>query len=520
MKILITIFITLFVSFHSFAQAIPSFLPKWRNIEEDTTIKNKLYTFYGIPRVYKQDKDKNIYVLSETGIGYQLSKIEAKTGKKLWSVGRNQSFGTEDKVYFPKDFFFRPDGNIVLFAVKGLKFPALFAGGLVIKCVYDAQTGKELFSLSIEKIGGSAVTINNGALVQQIIVKPDQTGYYYADGLSSPKNLTWIRTVDTNFVANDTLLLKVPSADTSKGLQLFNLSPFHQINRKFYQMSAHFGGNDTSRFRTYFHKIDYLNKQYSVRDVSKYLFHGISNVQFDMVKDGFIASVQADTAYRPSQGLSFRPNNVLAKIDTNGTLIWRTYLFPTTKPYFGFCQVVEDNKTDGYWVVLSSEEDSGKPFLYYMSNKGNLKLIGSLTLPDKTFMFSSYIPTMLDNGDILIVYRTQANDPHPEYAFHGTLYYERKQFEPFITKDDNIAITPKNISVYPNPVEHRLQVLLPTVTAFEYVISDMMGRIVKRESVEATNFYEIATQDFPKGIYLLSIKTTDNQVFVQKIVKQ
>ncbi len=520
-KFTILIGVLLFAT-NAFAQNITSFSPKWYAVEEDTTIKDKKLIYNGMPLVCKQDKENNLYVFSFTSLGYQLSKIETKTGKKLWAVGRNQSFGTENKTYYPKDFFFRPDGNIVLFAVKGAKFPGLTTFGPVMKFVYDAKTGKEIFNYLADKKGGSAVALNTGSLEEQIIENPNKKGYYFSDGIGGNKILSWIRTVDTNFVANDTLNIRLPVADTSKGMQLISLSPFHQLNGKFYQMSANFGGTDTSRARTYLTKIDYKNKQYSIKDVSKNWFHGLDYMTFTPIQNGFLVSLRADSTYGPINGLDYKPNIILAKIDTNGTLEWRTYLFPEKSDYKkGFCIIAKDNKTDGYWVVLTSEIVGEKTHLYYMSKNGALKLLGQIKLPDENFTMLNQLITVLDNGDIMISYRTHDKDAvHPIYRRNGTLYFERKQFEALITNTKEENLLTESVNIYPNPVENQLQVLLPTVTAFEYTINDMTGRIVKKEAVIATNFYEVSVQDLAKGMYILNIKTADSQVFVRKIVKQ
>jgi hypothetical protein len=522
MKTTITFLSLLLIATHSFGQNIPSFLPKWYEVDKDTTLKDKKLTYSGFPVCYKQDKESNIYELSFTIFGYQLSKIEANTGKKVWTTSRNQSFGTENKVYYPKDFFFRPDGNIVLLSTKGAKFPAFTTFGSTIKCVYDTKTGKEIFTFINEKKGGSAITFNAGSLEKQIVEKPNQKGYYFADGIAVPKIMSWIRTVDSNFVANDTLYIKQPSLDTAKEMSLISLSPFHQIRGKFYQMSAYFGStDDTSLVRTYFTKINYENKKYTVKDVSKYLFHGLDNISFSPVKDGFIVSAQADSTYGAFKGLPYKPNAVLAKIDTNGTLKWRTYLIPKQDPNKAFTTVVEDNKTNGYWVTLNFNDSLGKSFLYYMNKNGGLKLIGQLTLPDNSFIFNSFLPTMLSNGDILMSYRTKKSSViHPVYGKNGVLYFERKQFEPYITKNTEIAISSENFIVYPNPTANSVYLLLPEVVGFDYFISDNTGKIIRKEKVVPTNLEHIDLANFSSGTYFLTIKTSNNQVFTKKIVKQ
>ena len=129
-----------------FAQNTTLIIPKWKIIMEDTTLKQTKKKG-GIPVQYKQDKDDNLYIHQQTNFGFQLAKVNSKTGKTLWANGRNQDFpAIENKTYFPKDFFFRPDGNIEIMAGKGLKFPGLTTFSTAIKLVYDTKTGKELFS--------------------------------------------------------------------------------------------------------------------------------------------------------------------------------------------------------------------------------------------------------------------------------------------------------------------------------------------------------------------------------------
>jgi Secretion system C-terminal sorting domain len=93
--------------------------------------------------------------------------------------------------------------------------------------------------------------------------------------------------------------------------------------------------------------------------------------------------------------------------------------------------------------------------------------------------------------------------------------------EGLVTSSTNLGeISDSKPLLYPNPFEDNLKVAFLSPTAFNYFLTDITGRIVKKESVIATNFYEILTQDLAKGIYILNLKTSDGGVFSKKIVKQ
>jgi hypothetical protein len=93
--------------------------------------------------------------------------------------------------------------------------------------------------------------------------------------------------------------------------------------------------------------------------------------------------------------------------------------------------------------------------------------------------------------------------------------------EGLVTSSTNLGeVSDSKPLLYPNPFEDNLKVAFLSPTAFDYFLSDITGRILKQESVIATNFHEIPTQDLDKGIYILNLKTSDGGVFSKKVVKQ
>ena len=84
----------------------------------------------------------------------------------------------------------------------------------------------------------------------------------------------------------------------------------------------------------------------------------------------------------------------------------------------------------------------------------------------------------------------------------------------------NLGIVTSTISINPNPFQDRLYIQLPEATSFQYILTDMTGRMIKQQYVEATNFNEIDSSTLATGVYVLTIKTKDGKILVRKIVKQ
>jgi len=76
---------------------------------------------------------------------------------------------------------------------------------------------------------------------------------------------------------------------------------------------------------------------------------------------------------------------------------------------------------------------------------------------------------------------------------------------------------PNEIKVYPNPVSNELNVVLENPEKAEVVLTDITGKLIFNKSFENKNKITIHTSEFPKGAYILSIKT-QNQNFTKKII--
>ncbi|PJC62687.1 MAG: hypothetical protein CO022_03195, partial [Flavobacteriales bacterium CG_4_9_14_0_2_um_filter_32_27] len=73
--------------------------------------------------------------------------------------------------------------------------------------------------------------------------------------------------------------------------------------------------------------------------------------------------------------------------------------------------------------------------------------------------------------------------------------------------------------IYPNPVQDMLTIIFTNNQVSTYLITDLSGKEISSEYVNKLQL-TINTASFKKGIYFLTIVTTDNQKSIHKIVKQ
>ncbi|MBW6481785.1 MAG: T9SS type A sorting domain-containing protein [Vicingaceae bacterium] len=73
--------------------------------------------------------------------------------------------------------------------------------------------------------------------------------------------------------------------------------------------------------------------------------------------------------------------------------------------------------------------------------------------------------------------------------------------------------------IYPNPVQDMLTIIFTNDQVSTYQITDLSGKEISSENVNKLQL-TINTASFEKGIYFLTIVTTNNQKSIRKIVKQ
>lgn len=513
MKHLFTLLIVCIGFTALFAQKIENQIkPKWSLVGTDTTArKEKKYYNTSMASNFIEDDSKNLYVTWQSVYGWKVSKIATTTGKVIWENFRNQNLPDKSgRSYLPKDIFFTENGNIEVLGTRNGIYPAPPLFGSSVKSIYDKITGNELNYINLAFPGGGATSSGKGAVTRQYVKLENNKGYYFADGRPSTKLIS-IRRLDTNLVAKDTVFIIKMIKDTVKNFLPSSNSMLHKIKDKLYYITGLLAGIDTSGKRVYFIKYDTDNKNTTVKDITNNLFHSIANA-YNTTEDGIVAVALADSLYDFSANGKSRI--LVTKIDTIGNIIWRNWII---NPVFGdspFLGVVKDNKSNGFWVTVSDRENIFRPHLYYVKPNTPPRLVCTVSPIQDTTTFAVLQPVMLNNGDIILTYAYKEDGKEK-----GILCLDRNTIDIFLTSNREIVLE-QEIEIFPNPANNYVNVILPKSQPFSYFLVDISGKIVLIKQVEATNSIEIDMSQLLKGMYILNIKTTDNQVFVKKIVKQ
>ncbi|WP_146194165.1 T9SS type A sorting domain-containing protein [Brumimicrobium oceani] len=86
--------------------------------------------------------------------------------------------------------------------------------------------------------------------------------------------------------------------------------------------------------------------------------------------------------------------------------------------------------------------------------------------------------------------------------------------------NEEFTISVPRISVYPNPVKDILNIQLPAhVQKAEVLISDVNGKVVKKQTINSQEVVQIDIDRLEKGIYILNIVGEENQ-WKEKVIKK
>lgn len=148
----------------------------------------------------------------------------------------------------------------------------------------------------------------------------------------------------------------------------------------------------------------------------------------------------------------------------------------------------------------------------YLNDSIKQFMAGDITLPPNT---SHSIQTLSSNGQIIVIVDNGSNGSNEDTLFITQV--------PLSITDSELSLN--QIMLYPVPAQESVQLLfkVPVINAFDIVISDMSGRMVKRlENISKTAVYPVTVQlnDVAAGNYILSVQQHGKTLYSSKFVKQ
>lgn len=192
-----------------------------------------------------------------------------------------------------------------------------------------------------------------------------------------------------------------------------------------------------------------------------------------------------------------------------------------------FLQIWDDNFGEPGDLIYST--DSIIPTLYYPSYSNGNNGFVEYVLPEKVAVSGTFFVgwkqsssdrlnigfDMNNNNQNRIFYKTSSN-------WSNTIYEGSLMMRPVFVSDMDILLSVEehevwapDINVYPNPANTVFNIGGDVDQVERIELYDLQGRVLISEYMNHQSF---STMDFPNGIYLLKLYSTDNQSVQKKIV--
>jgi hypothetical protein len=506
---------------------------KWILGLKDTNELVQLKNFLQ-PVEVEADEDGSIYVCSSTYLGYQMLNVNRDNGKVKWSTSRNVNF---DPILVtnslgtifnsgpnPTDLYSLKNGKLRLIFKLKRKFTTTF--GLVCALELDKKTGKEL-SLNVPKIKPWLFVSNVGNLENRTIPLDDGSGdYHYITSAELKGKGTYTMLMDSNLMFKDTLLT-ISKIDDSDLCQQDNLSNFKRVGNKFYYM-AFFNtllkfGEDTLGVQFVFYKYQ-KNKLLIQKSVSSYISNTYWVNVMDPVSDAFLIAGRIGQEYTAlnNSDKNIIDANYVAKIDTNGNLLWRSLFDYSDATRYVFRGPVERKDGKGYWLLARGEFNQPSFCVFPISLDGK---IGKRIDLDIGIIDAKARPSRLwemPNGDLLASYDivdctdTNAN---PTYLCNGVFLIEKSKLDLATLATVATELEATACVVLPNPASQEVTLRFQTPQSGVLSILNIQG-----QSVGEVRHYDLCAQwevqlpTLASGIYFLQLHFQDGTVRTERLV--
>ena len=472
------------------------------------------------------DKEGDIYVLNGDNENWQVEKLSTE-GKSIWKNSRNYTTPILDSAqYFISDFFMNEDNSVeVLGTQLGVKYPnqGLFIVGPAAKAVYDTKTGKEKAYYSIKRInnGGGAVIWNRGSY-QRFLKKKD--GYFIMDPIPYEGAYGILRKLKNNMTKVDTIKTYLGDAKSDKKTAQSQLRPYLINNRIYYTVGMFEGlfSSDSTNFYYRWFKLDTLGNILKQKDINKETYGFFGWFNNTPIKDGFLWSGVADTAYTNSSNPDYQ--YYVTKADTNMNIQWRTFLPRKNKDYHNIIETLELQDDKGYLVFESDESSSTDTWLYHVSTKGKVRSLGIIKLNNTSQNFFPSCVMQSTNKDIVLGYclidcwiNAASNGKNP---CGGTAMIKYSQLENLITSSKDVSdfSGSESYTVYPNPSKEVINVRFTEAQKGNLTLFDIQGeQIIKQAQITSADTWQLRLSNIHTGIYFLQIKLENGEIRTEKI---
>lgn len=117
-----------------------------------------------------------------------------------------------------------------------------------------------------------------------------------------------------------------------------------------------------------------------------------------------------------------------------------------------------------------------------------------------------------NTGRIFIGFSSSTGDQYQNHIISNVSLCSSAQIPTSVDEQANHEDVKSQLTIYPNPAQTSFRVQgLQTTEPVIVTISDMQGRIYRKQAVESLGNYTFLTESYPTGMYIVSIETIDGK---------
>jgi hypothetical protein len=485
---------------------------------------NVLDTFHSIKKNWRscipfdmvEVNEKEVILGTYDFFAWTIRKIDKKTGKIVWITAKTPNYpDSSRKRYYLDNMFLRSDGNIDVHGVKSFleespTTPGSLGWGNPIKITYDSKTSKEKTVLFPPQANKTEVLVVKPGALGSYMPMDNGKGHYMMTLRDYPEAYI-LASLDSNLVLKDTLSVIDYVSDVDKeNARSFQLSKPTKINSNIYLTVGVWKGiSDTATIQRMFYKIDLKGNIKIRKKLGVPLYNILDYGDIKPISDGFLAHGLVDTTYGLFKDLKKASNtSMVAKIDTNGTVLWKSFLALKDIEKLEFLQTCEDKKRGGYWVLAASLIET-YPFLFYIDKKGKSTFIAKIKLADnEEATFPSFSFWCLKDGNLLLSFeyiKAYYDKSYPKAW--GVSLIEAAELDKILATSEPDILPSFLVNIYPNPAHDILNVsVAESDELLNIACYDLQGRAMYHCNFQS--FTQINTSDWQRGLYAYTIRDT------------
>ncbi len=212
---------------------------------------------------------------------------------------------------------------------------------------------------------------------------------------------------------------------------------------------------------------------------------------------------------------TFNYDIYMQKIDLSGNTLWANNgIVVSNAIYDQINPNIDTDNTNAY--VVWQDSSAGEWNIYASKIDANGNNLWNTIVCNATDNQTDAKNIYDNNGGTIIVWKDKRNNLVSKWDIYAQRVFSNGSLNSI---PENFYSKNIDVKVFPNPAKDDLFIQVFNSNLKEIIITDLTGKIVFQHSTQwATE--KINVSNFNSGFYFITIKTTNNNTFTQKIIKQ